>query len=97
MVQTTLSCRCAAIHLVRSRLLPFKSETMVSDLLRKNGEMDVELPPTAEAKRNAPVLTTCAAEKILLGLQTCELSASSGQRVRCSQAAFPFVKKALLF
>lgn len=29
----------------------------------KNGEMDVELPPTAEAQRNAPVLTTCAVEK----------------------------------
>ena len=36
---------------------------------------------------------TCAAEKIPLGLQTCAPSASDGQRVRCSQAANPFVKK----
>ena len=35
----------------------------------------------------------CAAEKILLGLQTCALAAKGGQRVRCSQAATPFVKK----
>ena len=36
---------------------------------------------------------TCAAKKILLGLQTCAPSASGGRRVRCSQAAHPFVKK----
>ena len=32
-----------------------------------------------------------------IGLQTCALSASGGQRVRCSQAANPFVKKVVLF
>ena len=36
---------------------------------------------------------TCASKKIPLGLQTCAPSVSGGQRVRCSQAANPFVKK----
>ena len=35
---------------------------------------------------------TCAAKKILLGLQTCAPSASGGQRVRCGQAANPLSK-----
>ncbi|MEE0063083.1 MAG: hypothetical protein UET87_07055 [Oscillospiraceae bacterium] len=35
---------------------------------------------------------TCAAEKILLGLQTCAPFASGGRRVRCSQAANPLSK-----
>ena len=40
---------------------------------------------------------TCAAKKILLGLQTCASPALGGRRVRCSQAANPFIKKVALF
>ena len=40
---------------------------------------------------------TCAAKKILLGLQTCAPSASGGRRVRCSQAADPLCQKGFLF
>jgi hypothetical protein len=36
---------------------------------------------------------TCAAKKILLGLQTCAPFTQGERRVRCSQAATPFVKK----
>ena len=50
-------------------------------------------PPQRRKKVQSFSSATCAAKKILLGLQTCELSASGGQRVRCSQAAHPFVKK----
>ena len=50
-------------------------------------------PPERRKKVQAFSSATCAAKKILLGLQTCEPSASGGQRVRCSQAANPFVKK----
>jgi len=54
-------------------------------------------PPVRRKKVQSFSQATCAAEKILLGLQTCAPSASGGQRVRCSQAANPFVKKAMLF
>ena len=50
-------------------------------------------PPQRRKKVQAFSSATCASKKILLGLQTCSLSTSGGQRVRCSQAANPFVKK----
>ena len=50
-------------------------------------------PPVRRKKVQSFSQATCAAEKILLGLQTCAPSALSGRRVRCSQAANPFVKK----
>ena len=53
----------------------------------------VEFAPAGAKKVQSFSSATCAAKKILLGLQTCEPSASGGQRVRCSQAAHPFVKK----
>ena len=52
-----------------------------------------EFAPAGAKKVRSFSPATCAAEKILLGLQTCAPSASGGQRVRCSQAANPFVKK----
>ena len=57
----------------------------------------VEFAPAGAKKVPSFSSATCAAKRILLGLQTCELSASGGQRVRCSQAAHPFVKKVVLF
>ena len=57
----------------------------VSELMRKNGEMDVALPPVAEAERNAPVLTGCAAEKIQLSPQTCELFCASLDPFCCAK------------
>ena len=54
-------------------------------------------PPQRRKKVRSFSSATCAAKKILLGLQTCAPSAESGWRVRCSQAAGPFVKKAVLF
>ena len=53
----------------------------------------VEFAPAGAKKVQSFSSATCAAKKILLGLQTCAPSASGGQRVRCSQAADPFVKK----
>ena len=53
----------------------------------------VEFAPAGAKKVQSFSSATCAAKKILLGLQTCAPSASGGQRVRCSQAANPFVKK----
>jgi hypothetical protein len=50
-------------------------------------------PPQRRKKIRSFSPATCAAEKIPLGLQTCALSVSGGRRVRCSQAAHPFVKK----
>ena len=50
-------------------------------------------PPRRRKKVQSFSQATCAAEKILLGLQTCAPSAQGGRRVRCSQAANPFVKK----
>ena len=54
-------------------------------------------PPERRKKVQSFSSATCAAKKILLGLQTCAPSASGGQRVRCGQAANPFVKKEVLF
>ena len=54
---------------------------------------DGAFAPAGAKKVQSFSSATCAAKKILLGLQTCALSASGGQRVRCSQAADPFVKK----
>ena len=52
------------------------------------------LSPMAQRKKVRSFSSaTCAAKKILLGLQTCAPFASGGRRVRCSQAADPFVKK----
>ncbi len=51
------------------------------------------LPPERRKKIRSFSQATCAAEKILLGLQTCALPVKGGQRVRCSQAANPLVKK----
>ena len=46
------------------------------------------LSPTVRRKKiQSFSQATCAGEKIPLGLQTCELAARGGQRVRCSQAA----------
>jgi len=53
----------------------------------------VAFAPAGAKKVRSFSPATCAAEKIPLGLQTCALSAKGGQRVRCSQAADPFVKK----
>jgi len=50
-------------------------------------------PPERRKKVQSFSQATCAAGKILLGLQTCAPSAFGGRRVRCSQAANPFVKK----
>ena len=50
-------------------------------------------PPARRKKVQSFSQATCAAEKILLGLQTCAPFAFGGRRVRCSQAAHPFVKK----
>ena len=50
-------------------------------------------PPARRKKVQSFSSATCASKKILLGLQTCAPAASGGQRVRCSQAANPFVKK----
>ena len=53
----------------------------------------VAFAPAGAKKVRSFSSATCAAKKIPLGLQTCAPSASGGQRVRCSQAAHPFVKK----
>ena len=53
----------------------------------------VAFAPAGAKKVRSFSSATCAAKKILLGLQTCAPAASGGQRVRCSQAANPFVKK----
>ena len=54
----------------------------------------VAFAPAGAKKVRSFSSATCAAKKILLGLQTCEPSAGGGGRlVRCSQAANPFVKK----
>ena len=53
----------------------------------------IEFAPAGAKKVRSFSSATCAAKKILLGLQTCAPSAGGGQRVRCSQAANPFVKK----
>ena len=53
----------------------------------------VEFAPAGAKKVQSFSSATCAAKKILLGLQTCAPSAGGGQRVRCSQAANPIVKK----
>ena len=50
-------------------------------------------PPERRKKVRSFSQATCAAKKIPLGLQTCVPAASGGQRVRCSQAAHPLVKK----
>ncbi|MFR6425079.1 MAG: hypothetical protein ACLUNO_05610 [Oscillospiraceae bacterium] len=50
-------------------------------------------PPERRKKVRSFSSATCAAKKILLGLQTCAPSALGGRRVRCSQAANSFVKK----
>ena len=57
------------------------------------GKNLVEFAPAGAKKVRSFSPATCAAEKIPLGLQTCVLAAKGGQRVRCSQAANPFVKK----
>ena len=57
----------------------------------------VEFAPAGAKKVQSFSSATCAAKKILLGLQTCALFVGGGQRVRCSQAANPFVKKVILF
>ena len=54
-------------------------------------------PPQRRKKVRSFSPATCASGKILLGLQTHALSAKGGQCVRYSQAANPFVKKAVLF
>ena len=53
----------------------------------------VEFAPAGAKKVQSFSSATCAAKKIPLGLQTCAPAASGGQRVRCSQAANPFVKE----
>ena len=53
----------------------------------------IEFAPAGAKKVRSFSSATCASKKILLGLQTCAPSASGGRRVRCSQAADPFVKK----
>ena len=53
----------------------------------------VEFAPAGAKKVRSFSSATCAAKKIPFGLQTCAPAASGGQRVRCSQAANPFVKK----
>ena len=57
------------------------------------GKNLVEFAPAGAKKVRSFSPATCAAEKILLGLQTCAPSAMGGRRVRCSQAANLFVKK----
>ena len=52
-----------------------------------------EFAPAGAKKVRSFSPATCAAEKIPLGLQTCALFVSGGQRVRCSQAANLFSKK----
>ena len=52
-----------------------------------------EFAPAGAKKVQSFSPATCAAEKIPLGLQTCAPSVKGGRRVRCSQAANPFVKK----
>ena len=53
----------------------------------------VEFAPAGAKKVQSFSSATCAAKKILLGLQTCAPSSLGGRRVRCSQAVNPFVKK----
>ena len=54
--------------------------------------MNVELLPTAEAQRNAPVLTTCAVEKTLLAERTCAQRACAERSVSLLKKGLPFLK-----
>ena len=90
----------------RSRLQPLCQKGILFDRLKApeafaSGASIFQKPrslsPTGRRKKiQSFSQATCAAEKILLGLQTCAPSALGGRRVRCSQAANPFVKKAAL-
>ena len=73
-----------------------RKQLMLPELLSMLKNL-VEFAPAGAKKVQSFSSATCAAKKILLGLQTCAPSASGGQRVRCSQAANPFVKKVILF
>ena len=73
-----------------------RKQLMLPELLSMLKNL-VEFAPAGAKKVPSFSSATCAAKKILLGLQTCAPSAGGGQRVRCSQAANLFVKKVVLF
>ena len=57
----------------------------------------VAFAPAGAKKVQSFSSATCAAKKILLGLQTCAPSSLGGRRVRCGQAATPLCQKVILF
>ena len=73
-----------------------RKQLMLPELLSMLKNL-VEFAPAGAKKVPSFSSATCAAKKILLGLQTCAPSALGGRRVRCSQAANSFVKKYYFF
>ena len=71
-----------------------RADQAAANLVKKPHSLS---PPVRRKKVQSFSSATCAAKKILLGLQTCAPSAQGERRVRCSQAATRFVKKVVLF